>query len=220
MAKAYLIQIDLSGKPVLVVGGGPIALHKTRHLAASGARVTVVSSSFHAGFDELELAARVERRFEDGDIDGMTLVHAATNVPETNEHVAALCAARDIPCCCAHDTKVGTFSVPAMLNKGDLQVSIATNGKSPSFGARLRRKIESELPECLDEYLNFLGEVRDRSKERIADGQLRMRFNAYLASAEGQAWFESTDQETREAEVERLLNAPELIPESYTPRWS
>lgn len=220
MAKPYLIQIDLTGKPALVVGGGPIALHKTRHLVTSGARVTVVSSSFHPGFDELDLAARVERRFEDGDIEGMTLVHAATNVPETNEHIAGLCAARDIPCCCAHDTTAGTFSVPAMLNAGDLQISIATNGKSPSYGARLRRKIEAELPECLDDYLNFLGDVRDRSKERIADGQLRMRLNAYLASAEGQAWFESADTATRDAEVERLLNAPETIPESYTPRWS
>lgn len=220
MTKPYLMQIDLSGKPVLVVGGGPIALHKTRHLVTSGAQVTVVSSSFHAGFDELDLAARVERRFEDGDIDGMTLVHAATNVPETNAHVAALCAALEIPCCCAHDTTVGTFSVPAMLTSGDLQISIATNGKSPSFGARLRRKIEADLPECLDAYLNFLGEVRDRSKERIADGQLRMRFNSYLASAEGQAWFESKDVAARDAEVEQLLNAPESIPESYTPRWS
>ena len=56
-AQPYIMQIDLESKPCLVVGGGPIALHKTRNMIASGARVTVVSTSIHAGFDELPLEA-------------------------------------------------------------------------------------------------------------------------------------------------------------------
>jgi siroheme synthase-like protein len=220
MTQPYLIQIDLEHKPCLVVGGGPIALHKTRHLVASGARVTVVSSSFHEGFDALTLERRCSRKFEDADIEGVVLVHAATNVPEVNEHIVALCTSRGVPCCAAHDGSLGSFSVPAMLDHGDLRVSIGTNGKSPSYGARLRRRIEAELPDCLDEYLNFLGESREISKQRISDGKLRMRFNAYLASAEGQAWFESTDAPSRDTARDRLVDDPESISDDYTPTWS
>lgn len=218
--KPYLMQINLESKPCLVVGGGPIALHKTRHLLASGARVTVVSSSMHEGFGDLELAAQHDRKFEDGDIEGMRLVHAATNDPGVNEHVAALCAEAGIACCAAHDTTVGSFSVPAVLDVSDLRVAVSTNGKSPSYGARLRRSIDEQLPEHLGAYLDFLGEARTRSKAVIEDGKLRMRFNAYLASEEGQIWFENTAADQREADVERLLHRPESISEIFEPRWS
>lgn len=218
--KPYLLQIDLESKPCLVVGGGPIALHKTRHLIASGARVTLVSSSIHDGFNELDLHAQHLRRFEDADIEGMTLVHAATNDPDVNVHIAKLCAKVGVSCCAAHDTTVGSFGVPAVLDSGDLRISVSTNGKSPSYGARLRRNIEEQLPENLDAYLNFLGEARDHSKQQIEDGKLRMRFNAYLASEEGQLWFENTEPEKRAAELEGLIRKPESISELFEPRWS
>ncbi|MFP6583542.1 MAG: bifunctional precorrin-2 dehydrogenase/sirohydrochlorin ferrochelatase [Candidatus Hydrogenedentota bacterium] len=218
--KPYLMQIDLESKLCLVVGGGPIALHKTRHLVASGARVTLVSSSIHEGFGELRLHTQHLRRFEDADIDGMTLVHAATNDPGVNVHIAKLCADAGIPCCAAHDTTVGSFSVPAVLDSGDLRISVSTNGKSPSYGARLRRNIEEQLSENLDAYLNFLGEAREQSKQQIEDGKLRMRFNAYLASEEGQLWFENTEPDERAAELEGLMCKPESISEIFEPRWS
>ena len=218
-AKPYILQIDLEGKACLVVGAGPIALHKTRHLVDSGARVTVVSSSFHAGFDDLVLEARHARAFEDSDIDGMALVHAATQHVELNGRIADLCEAQGMLCCVANDTTLGTFGTPALLDVGDLRVAVSTNGLSPSYGARLRREIAGQLPEYLDKYLAFLGEKRAYSKQVISDGPMRMRFNAYLASAEFEVLYVTLDDEALDAMVHALLEHPETISETYTPKW-
>ncbi len=218
-AKPYILQIDLEEKPCLVVGAGPIALHKTRHLVESGAQVTVVSTTFHAGFDDLVLHARHERPFEDADIEGMTLVHAATQHLDVNAHIAERCAAQDILCSVANDSSLGSFGSPALLDVGELRVAISTNGHSPSYGARLRREIAGQLPEYLDEYLAFLGAQRALSKECIPDAQLRMRLNAYLASPEFETLFITLDDEALEEVLSVLLEHPERISADYDPHW-
>lgn len=218
-AQPYIMQVDVEAKPCLVVGGGSIALYKARHLLDSGAKLTVVSSSFHSGFDDLVLSARHERKVEDGDIDGMFLVHAATNHPEINHHIAECCSEQNIWCCVADDTAKGTFGTPALLDMGDLRIAVSTNGLSPSYGARLRRETAEGIPEYVNEYLQFLGAARERSKGDISDLQLRMRFNAYLASEEGQHLFEASDDEALKTIVNELLLRPESIPEHFTPKW-
>lgn len=217
--KPYLLQMDLESKPCLVVGAGPIALHKTRHLLNSGARVTVVSTSFHIGFDDLALETRHTRAFEDADIEGMMLVQAATQHGELNARIATLCTAQGILCSVAHDTTLGTFATPAVLDAGALRVAVSTQSLSPSYSARLRREIAQQLPDYLNEYLTFLGEHRAQSKQAITDPQLRMRFNAYLASAEFEAIFVDLEKEALTKKVQALMAHPETIPESYTPQW-
>ena len=215
----YMIQVDLKGKRCLVVGGGGIGLHKTAALLASEAKVTVVSTSFRESFDSMTLDARHERSFHDADIDGMFLVHAATNRPELNHHIARLCEQEGVWCCVADDASKGTFGTPALLDRGPVRIAVSTQGLSPSYGARLRRQFAEQIPEHVEEYLRFLGEIREKSKSSIDDLQLRMRFNAYLASEEGERLFESSDAEALEIMVAELLKNPDTIPEHFTPRW-
>jgi siroheme synthase-like protein len=217
--KSYPIQLDVSGRSCLVVGGGPIGLIKAKQLATSGAELHLVSRSFAQGFDQLEAAVRHERPFADADVNGMYLVHAATNDPKMNDRIANLCKERDILCCVATESSAGSFSVPAVMEAGDLRATIATNGASPSYGARLRREWSDQLPKYLQEYLDFLRQARNQSKTAISDPALRMRFNAYLASAVGEARFAASPPDQRATWVSTLLQYPKEIPESYTPTW-
>ena len=217
--KHYPIQIDVANKPCLVVGGGPIGLVKAKQLVSCGAALHLVSRSFVPGFEQVETAARYERPFEDADIDGMYLVHAATSDPAMNEHIARCCNESEILCCVATESTVGSFSVPAQLEVGDLRVTIATNGASPSYGARLRREWTAQLPDYLQEFLDFLRQSRQRSKDAISDPALRMRVNAYLASREGEEQFVQYSPDQRADWIDCLLENPAQVPESYTPKW-
>jgi len=217
--KSYPIQLDVSGRACLVVGGGPIGLIKAKQLAACGAELHLVSRSFVPGFDHLEPAARHKRPFADADVDDMYVVHAATDAAAMNEHIANLCKEHEILCGVATETSAGSFSVPAIMEAGDLRITIATNGASPSYGARLRREWTEHLPEYLQAYLDFLRRARDQSKTAISNPSLRMRFNAYLASPEGESRFAQCPPEQRAAWVDTLLQHPDQIPESFTPTW-
>ena len=217
--KPYTIQLDIDGEPCLVVGAGAIGLVKTRSLLDAGARVMVVSRSFHDGFDELDFHDRLEREFDDLDIEGKLLVHAATQHRDINSRIADLCKERGILCCVASDASAGSFSVPAVYQNGDLGITISTGGASPAYGARFRRIVAGQVPDNLQPYLDFLREARDQSKKRIADASLRMRFNVFLASEEGQRNFEKRSDADNTNWTESLKSNTESIPDSNTSHW-
>ena len=88
MAFDYPIMLDLAGVPVLVVGGGRVALRKIEGLLKAGAEVTVVAPTA-IDVDPLDAGAVVERPYEAADLDGVRLVITATDDPAVNAAVAA-----------------------------------------------------------------------------------------------------------------------------------
>ncbi|MEZ5251759.1 MAG: NAD(P)-dependent oxidoreductase [Ilumatobacteraceae bacterium] len=91
----FPVVVRLQGRPVLVVGGGVIALRKTEGLLASGATVRVVSPEFVDGFEALGVE-RVQRRYEPSDLDGAWLVVAATNDAVVQQQIFDECEARGV----------------------------------------------------------------------------------------------------------------------------
>jgi siroheme synthase-like protein len=83
-------MLSLRDRPVLVVGGGAVALRKVEGLIEAGARVTVVAPQVVPAIDELARRSllKVERRpYAHGDVAGFALVFAATDDRGTNGRV-------------------------------------------------------------------------------------------------------------------------------------
>lgn len=83
----YPVYLDLSGRSVLVVGGGMVALRKMPALLASGARVSLVSPSLVPELGRMAESGRflwIPRRYLEGDEAGFSLVLALTDRPEIN----------------------------------------------------------------------------------------------------------------------------------------
>src|SRR5947209_13222847 len=79
--------LDLVGRQVLLVGGGPVAAAKLRQLVAAGARVRVVSPLVLAEIAATPDVDVVRRPFRPDDLDGAWLVVAAAT-PDANRQVA------------------------------------------------------------------------------------------------------------------------------------
>jgi precorrin-2 dehydrogenase / sirohydrochlorin ferrochelatase len=140
----YPIFLELAGKPVLVVGAGRVALRKVKGLLEAGARVTVVAPRALAEFAELAIARR-RRAFRPADLDGASLVFAATNKRSVNRAVARRAKTLGIPVNVADARAECDFIVPARIARGNLQIAVSTGGRSPRIAAALRRKIEENL---------------------------------------------------------------------------
>jgi uroporphyrin-III C-methyltransferase / precorrin-2 dehydrogenase / sirohydrochlorin ferrochelatase len=52
----YPVSLDLAGRPVLVVGAGPVAARKLGPLVAGGAAVTVVAPAVHPSIEAMATA--------------------------------------------------------------------------------------------------------------------------------------------------------------------
>lgn len=140
----YPVFLDLEGKRVLVVGAGKVGFRKAAGLVEAAARVTVVAPRFDADFEGLR-AERVEREFEDGDLEGSVLVCAATDSREVNRRIYELATARGIPVNVADARDECSFIVPARIHREGLQIAISTGGSDPSRAAAVRRELENWL---------------------------------------------------------------------------
>jgi siroheme synthase-like protein len=140
----YPIMLDLTGVPVLVVGGGRVARRKIEGLLKAGADVTVVAKSAIESIRSMPVHV-VLREYETGDLDRVRLVISATDDPAVNAAVSADATARAIWVNSADDPANCTFTLPAVARDGAVTVAVSTGGASPALASHLRGAVEDWL---------------------------------------------------------------------------
>ncbi len=168
----YPVNLDLSGRPVLVVGAGPVAARKVEGLVRAGANVTVVAP---AAVDAIGSDPRLrwhQRRYERGEVASYRLAITATNDPEVNRQVAADGEAANVFVNSADDPANCSFILPAVVNRGDLQIAISTNGRSPAMARWLRRTLEAEIGDAHVATLDLLSELRDEARASLGTSEV------------------------------------------------
>jgi precorrin-2 dehydrogenase/sirohydrochlorin ferrochelatase len=168
-ATPYPIALTLEGKRVLLVGGGEIADGKLDALRLAGAEIIVVSPEVRSRIAAFAAdgAITVHRReFQTADLDGAFLVIAATDDRPLNARVVTEARERRILAQAVDDIPYCDFFAVAIVRRGDLQLGISTNGRSPAFARWMRERLDADLPREYGELLDALGEVRDEIKAR------------------------------------------------------
>lgn len=171
--KYYPIFLDLSGRTVVVIGGGEVALRKVESLGAAGARVRVVAPEIDARIRVLAGAECRQEPYSAAVLEGATLAIAATDRPAVNSQVAADCRQRGILCNVVDVPEECDFIVPSVLRQGPLVIAVSTGGAAPSAAGRIRRRIEREFGPAYGLWLARLGRLRASLKSDVADEALR-----------------------------------------------
>ncbi|SEF58648.1 precorrin-2 dehydrogenase [Bryocella elongata] len=155
--------LKLAARPCVVVGAGTIAESKIESLLNAEARVTVISpealprvQAWAEGGDITWL----QREYADGDLAGMFLAVAATEIAAVNRAVYAEATSRNILCNAVDDPPFCDFYFPSIVQRGELQIAISTAGESPALAQRLRKELNAALPLDLGEWLMELGRLR------------------------------------------------------------
>ncbi len=127
-----LLGVDLTGRPVLVAGGGPVACLKASALARDGAVVHLVAPQVCEDLADL-LATGVgtwsRREATVEDIQDSWLVVAATDDPAANRRLCAAATARRIFSVCAGSARDGTARNPALAEHAGLRVGVVSSGR-------------------------------------------------------------------------------------------
>ncbi|HKR68050.1 MAG TPA: uroporphyrinogen-III C-methyltransferase [Streptosporangiaceae bacterium] len=139
----YPVELDLKSRRVVVVGGGTVALRRTKALVEVGADVTVIAPDVAGNLAALPVTV-CRRRYSAGDLTGAWLVHAATNDPAVNAQIAADAEADRIWCVRADDATGSAARIPAVTRHGDVTVTV-TSGGDPRRSQRLRSAIALAL---------------------------------------------------------------------------
>ncbi len=161
----YPIMVNLSGRRALVVGGGAVASRKVADLLACGACVRIVAPEIDESIVQMSEAnpGRVEilrREFASGDCAGALLVFSATDDEAVNQNVFREARALDLFINAVDDPPNCSFFVPSWFNREGLIIAVSTSGISPALAARLRRKIEGDIPDDIEDVLSALDQAR------------------------------------------------------------
>jgi len=159
----YPVFLSLEGRPCLVVGGGAVAEGKVRGLLTAGASVTVVSPVLVQQLDELAGEGRIRhlrRHYQTDDVEGMTLVMAATDDGDVNARVTEDCRRRGVWINSADDPPNCDFILPSVIRRGRLTLATSTAGASPALARRLREELEAFLGDDLAALADLLADVR------------------------------------------------------------
>jgi precorrin-2 dehydrogenase/sirohydrochlorin ferrochelatase len=170
------IFVKLQNRLVVVVGGGAIAQGKIEGLFAAEARVRVVAPQVTPAITQWISQGKVEwqaKTFAPADLNGAFLVIAATSAPGVNEAVFTEADARGILCNAVDDIEHCHFYYSSVVQRGDLQIAISTNGKSPALAQRLRLLLEKQFGPEYELWLEWLGAAREllRAGDNSADSK-------------------------------------------------
>ena len=141
---SYPLSLDVTGKPVVVVGAGAVAARRARSLVEAGALVTVISPEIGPAMRELgDLVVIAQREYRIGDLNDAWLVHAATNIAGVNAAVAAEAQEQRIWCVRADNHAASDAWTPASTTVDD--VTIAVTSADPRRSVALRSSIAAQL---------------------------------------------------------------------------
>jgi precorrin-2 dehydrogenase/sirohydrochlorin ferrochelatase len=159
----YPVNLVLTGRPCLVVGGGAVAARKVAGLQACGADVKVIAT--RVGSELAATGVPVELRpYRRGDVAGYRLVVAATDDPATNRAVYDDGEVAGIWVNSADEPASCSFTLPSVVRRGPIMVTVATGGHSPALATWLRAHVEDELGPEYEILLELLSAARDELK--------------------------------------------------------
>jgi precorrin-2 dehydrogenase/sirohydrochlorin ferrochelatase len=179
----YMACIDLTGRSVLVVGGGPVALEKVEGLLAAGASVTVVAPKIVPELAELDLTF-LRRSYRAEDLDGKFLVVAATSTTSVNRRVFGDAESRSLLCNVVDVPELCSFILPAVHRHEPIAIAVSTGGASPALAQRLRDEIAAVVRPEHAELAVRLRELRPWAKSHFATYEERKQYFAGLVAEE------------------------------------
>ncbi len=168
----FPINMSLQNKQCLVIGGGQVALRKVENLLMYETSITVVSPRAEDVIRELAQQGSItwhQRNFAEEDLLDVFLVFIATDDNSINQYINQLCNREGILVNAVDDPPNCDFYVPSVIRRGSLVVTVSTEGKSPLYAKKLRRKLEDTITETQGQLVDLLGEQREFIKARIAD---------------------------------------------------
>jgi uroporphyrin-III C-methyltransferase/precorrin-2 dehydrogenase/sirohydrochlorin ferrochelatase len=159
----YPIMLTMDNRPCLVVGGGGIALRKLDALIANGAQVTVVDPQPIPALEVLATveSIKIERRpYRSGEAAEYFLAIAATDDREVNRQVYEDAEKAGVLVNVVDDPPLCSFHLPARVQRGALQIAIASEGEAPFAVRRLRQLLEHRFDHAWSEWMEAAARFR------------------------------------------------------------
>ncbi|MBO9507701.1 NAD(P)-dependent oxidoreductase [Thalassospira sp. A3_1] len=166
----FPINLDLARLSVALVGNGQATLNRLRQLDGDGARyVTVYAEDPIAELVD-QAGDRLHRYLPNSaDVNAAAILFIVDLPHEKAAELAAIAKAVGTIANVEDVKEYCDFFSPARVTRGDLMITVSTNGHSPRLAGRIRHAIENWLVPKWDQRLRELSDQREKWKADGAD---------------------------------------------------
>ena len=202
-----IIDLNLKGKLVLVVGGGNESTRKIESLLSQHCDIGVVAEKVEKSIKRYADAGKIIlelRKIKNIDFikkyKQLSLILATTDDCELNREIVLFGKSHGCYVYAADDPQVSDFSHPSVINiKDTVQVAISTGGRSPLMGKTLRERVEPIIKSSINDLI--LNQIKLQE-------QLRVEVQQILPSAEYRKKF--LIELMNDGEVNKLLDEKKI----------
>jgi precorrin-2 dehydrogenase/sirohydrochlorin ferrochelatase len=171
MKKYYPVNLDITNRRCVIIGGGEVAERKAERLIECGAQVTIVSRVLTPLLEERKKACKivhVDKDYEEKALHGAFMVIGATDRNKINAQISQDALSRGILVNIVDDPDKCNFILPSLVQQGDLSIAISTGGKSPALAKKLREEMQQRYGPEYQVLLGIMGSLR---KKVLAQGR-------------------------------------------------
>ncbi|MDN5310893.1 MAG: precorrin-2 dehydrogenase [Methanolobus sp.] len=168
------LLIDMSGRRIVIFGGGSVGERKAQ-LFSRYADVTVISRDFTPDICQMHREGNLSLVEADAGglsaaqldklLEGAFLVIPATSDMVVNERIASAAKKKNI--LSNQVDAIGDVTVPSVIKKGELTISISTSGSSPAFSRFVRQRIEEVINPEFSDMIKVQENLRTYLKENV-----------------------------------------------------
>lgn len=169
----------VSGKRVIIVGGGDEAAAKLRLLSETTAELEVYADSINPAMElaiQISGATLFARRYEFEDLADASLVFTAQESAEEDALVVEAARMAGVPVNAVDRPEMCDFITPAIVNRSPVVVAVSTNGTAPVLARRIKGMVEKLLHPRTGALARFADAFRRPVAASNRDGRERRLF--------------------------------------------
>lgn len=163
--KYYPICLNIFKRKCVVVGGGDVAERKVTRLLNAGADIEVVGRILTQELETMKSEGKIRHIADDYQEDFINeafLVIGATDKNDVNEKIYLDAKKKGIMVNIVDSPDRCDFTLPSVVQQGDLQIAISTGGKSPALAKKLRKEMQGSYGPEYRILLDIMGQVREK----------------------------------------------------------
>ena len=204
----FPILINLQNFPCLVIGGGKVALRKVITLQSFNAKITVLAPKICKPLRELsnkKVIKITQQNYNKKYLRNFKLVFCATDNPKINRAVHEDCKEKNILLNVADVPSLCDFILPAVVKRGDLTISVSSQGRAPFFAKEIKNKIDKLFSETYKDILELAGNFRSAllNDKKYKSSKIKEKAFRKFSKVD---WIKIIDNEGKKKANENMLN--------------
>ena len=191
-----IINLNLDGKKIVVVGAGKEAQKRINSLLKNNCKILVISNKISKPVESLVKKKKIEFKkleIKNGDFlktEKPDIVISTTDDKILNEKIISQAKKRKILAYSSDNPEMSDFSNPAIIDLQDIvQIAIFTGGRSPSMSKKIKEQIEKSVKKTIKQeeldQIKIQQIARRLAKEKITtQSQRKVFLNSIMGDKE------------------------------------